>query len=64
MEENNPVLGYDENDKPIIQPKGRVYTQAFIECRQCKYPISAIGGPRYNSICIKCYMEEHSKYPK
>lgn len=64
MKENNPILGYDKDDKPIIQPKGYIYTQAFIMCRECNRPISPMGGPRYNSICVGCYMEHHSKYPK
>lgn len=58
MEENNPVLGYDENNNPIIQPRGYIYTQAFILCRECNNPISSVGGPMYNSICIQCYNPE------
>ena len=54
-QENNPILGYD-GDKPIIQPKGMVYTQAFILCRDCRYPISTHGGPRYNAVCVECYV--------
>ncbi len=56
-QENNPILGYD-NGKPIIQPKGMVYTQAFILCRDCRYPISARGGPRYNAVCVECYKRD------
>jgi len=59
-----PIIGYDGDNKEIRQPKGMVYTQAFIICSQCNQPISSHGGPRYNSICMSCYMEEHSKYPK
>jgi hypothetical protein len=53
--ENNPILGYD-NDEPIIQPNGMVYTRAFIFCRECNKPISAHGGPRYNAVCVECYV--------
>jgi hypothetical protein len=55
----NEILGYSKTDsgqwEPIIQPRGYVYTAAFILCQQCKDPISSHGGPRYNSLCIFCY---------
>jgi hypothetical protein len=63
MKQDAPILGYYENGKEIKQPKGWIYTQAFIMCRQCYKPISPIGGPAYNSICLSCYMENNSKYP-
>lgn len=53
-----PVIGYDESGKEIRQPKGWIYTQAFIMCRECNKPISSHGGPRYNSVCIQCYNKE------
>lgn len=52
------ILGYTEREgswEPIIQPRGYIYTQAFILCRECGGSISSHGGPRYNSLCLKCY---------
>ena len=34
--------------------RGMVVTQAFILCTSCGGAISSSGGPRYNSICLKC----------
>ena len=34
--------------------KGYVATAAFILCSSCNGPISSHGGPRYNSLCLKC----------
>lgn len=53
------IKGYapteDGGWEPIIQPKGYIYTMAFILCAQCRYPVSSIGGPRYGSLCLSCY---------
>ena len=54
----NPVLGYAETERgwePIVQPSGRIYTQAFILCKKCRAAISGHGGPRYNSLCLECF---------
>lgn len=59
MKNVGEVLGYTQQDdgsfKAIIQPKGYIYTRAFILCRECGTAISAHGGPRYNSVCPHCY---------
>jgi hypothetical protein len=56
---NLDILGYSKLDdhewQPIIQPRGRVYTQAFILCAHCTNVISSHGGPRYGSVCLTCY---------
>lgn len=56
--EDSPILGYTYHDgywKQIVQPKGFIYTQAFILCTGCGTSISSHGGPRYNSYCLSCY---------
>ncbi len=59
MLNNVPVLGYTELSdgtfKPIVQPSGMIYTQAFILCRECDKHISPVGGPAWKSICVECY---------
>ena len=41
--------------EPIYAPRsGYVTTQAFILCSSCGGAISSSGGPRYNSLCLKC----------
>lgn len=51
-------IGYEQVGEkwvPIVQPsKGYIYTAAVIFCRNCKDVISGMGGPRYNSVCLKC----------
>ncbi len=54
------VLGYTllENNtyEPIYEPKrGYITTQAFIACFECGSAISSCGGPRHNSLCLKCF---------
>ncbi len=54
------VIGYTEREdgvwETIEEPKpGYIVTMAFILCRECKGAISSVGGPRYNSVCLKCY---------
>lgn len=61
VQENNPIIGYDEDNNPIRQPRGMVYTQAFIMCSKCNKPISSHGGPRYNSVCVECHNKENPK---
>ena len=52
-EEEQEVIGYTL--EPIYKPKrGSVVTQAFIMCSSCGDAISSNGGPRYNSVCLKC----------
>lgn len=47
------VIGYTL--EPIYKTEpGVIVTQAFILCHSCNAAISATGGPRYNSICLKC----------
>lgn len=61
MKLEGPILGYDKDGKYIIQPKGWIYTLAFILCTDCKEPISSVGGPRYGSRCVPCYLKtEHT----
>lgn len=62
MKLKGPILGYDADDKAIIQPHGYVYTQAFILCCECNQPISPIGGPRYGSRCPPCYIKQGHTY--
>lgn len=51
--ETRDPIGYTL--KPIYAPhRGSIVTQAFILCHSCNAAISATGGPRYNSICLKC----------
>ena len=46
-------IGYEL--EPIYAPRpGYVTTQAFILCSSCGGAISSSGGPRYNSVCLKC----------
>jgi len=41
--------------EPIYATKrGYVTTQAFILCSSCNGAISSNGGPKYNSVCLKC----------
>lgn len=54
------ILGYTllENNtyEPIYEPKrGYITTQAFIICYECRAAISGCGGPRHNSLCLKCF---------
>jgi hypothetical protein len=52
-EEEREVIGYTL--EPIYKPKrDSVVTQAFILCSSCGGAISSNGGPRYNSLCLKC----------
>ena len=51
------VLGWTRVEggwEAIIQPRNYIYTCAFILCTACRKTISAYGGPRYNSYCLKC----------
>ena len=56
---HHEILGYSKTTEgrwePIIQPRGMIYTHAFILCKQCKEAISTSGGPRYDSLCVFCY---------
>jgi hypothetical protein len=56
-----PVVAIDDGDpigytlEPIYATKrGYITTQAFILCTSCGGAISSNGGPRYNSLCLKC----------
>jgi len=54
------VIGYTEREDGVWETieeakHGYIYTQAFILCRECEGAISSVGGPRYNSVCLKCY---------
>ena len=41
--------------EPIYEPRrGTIVTQAFILCSSCGGAISGTGGPRYNSLCLRC----------
>lgn len=60
MNKDDIIIGYTLTDKdtyePIYEPKrGFVYTQAFITCYECRTAISSCGGPRHNSLCLKCF---------
>ncbi len=60
MHNDDTIIGYTRTGKdtyePIYEPKrGFVYTQAFIICHECNTAISGCGGPRHNSLCLKCF---------
>lgn len=57
-EKDGDILGYYDDGKPIIQPRGYIYTCAFILCSECKTPISGYGGPAYGSLCVPCHDKE------
>jgi hypothetical protein len=61
--EHVPVIGYDKLGQPIRQPRGLIYTQAFILCCQCNAPISGHGGPRYGSVCLSCHDKTKKENP-
>ena len=53
VQEDREPIGYTL--EPIYATKrGYVTTQAFILCTSCNGAISSNGGPRYNSVCLKC----------
>jgi hypothetical protein len=53
MNEEPKVIGYTL--EPIYEtPRGMIVTQAFILCASCGGAVSATGGPRYNTLCLKC----------
>jgi hypothetical protein len=58
MKLEGPVLGYYENGKQIIQPKGWIYTAAFILCSKCGAAISGHGGPAPGAVCVPCHDKE------
>jgi hypothetical protein len=58
MNLEGPVIGYYENGKQIIQPKGFIYTQAFILCSKCNAAISDHGGPALGAVCVPCHDKE------
>lgn len=62
MKLKGPIIGYDADDKAIIQPHGFIYTQAFILCSTCNTAISGHGGPRFGSRCPPCYLKEGHTY--
>jgi hypothetical protein len=54
------ILGYEltntDTYEPIYEPKRRyITTHAFITCFECGSAISFSGGPRHNSLCLKCF---------
>ncbi len=52
VEDREPI-GYEL--RPIYAPRrGTVVTQAFILCSSCGGAVSSTGGPRYNSLCLRC----------
>jgi hypothetical protein len=52
VEDREPI-GYEL--QPIYAPRrGTVVTQAFILCSSCGGAVAPNGGPRYNSLCLKC----------
>lgn len=58
---DQPILGYDKDDKPIHETKrGYIYTAACILCRECGEIIRGMGGPKHGSICTPCHDKEHS----
>ena len=53
MTDERRVIGYTL--EPIYEtPPGFIATHAFILCTSCGSAISGSGGPRYNSLCLKC----------
>ena len=66
LDDMDMILGYTLREdgvwEAIIQPRGYIYTCAFILCTSCRKPISGYGGPRYNSYCLECF-DEMSRMP-
>lgn len=57
--QKDKVIGYYTDGTAILEPKsGMIYTQAFIHCSNCKETISAIGGPAFGALCVKCFKYE------
>ena len=53
MQNDRNIIGYTL--EPIYETaRGAVATHDDIMCRSCDADISVTGGPRYNSICVKC----------
>lgn len=51
--EGRAIIGYAL--EPIYETKrGMIVTQAFILCHSCGGAVSSTGGPRYNTVCLKC----------
>ena len=51
--EDRAVIGYTL--EPIYETnRGMIVTQAFILCHSCGDAVSSTGGPRYNTVCLKC----------
>jgi hypothetical protein len=59
MKLEGPVLGYYANGKQIIQPRGYIYTAAFIMCCKCNAPISGHGGPAFGAVCVPCHDKDN-----
>ena len=56
MTSDKKILGYSRTGEPIYPPeKGQITTMAFILCDRCQAVISNVGGPRYGSLCVRCY---------
>ncbi len=57
--EDTPVLGYRANGEPIREcKKGFVYTAAVIACSKCNAFIRGMGGPAFNSLCVRCHEDK------
>jgi hypothetical protein len=56
------LIGYTEREEgfyPMYEAgRGYITTAAFILCKYCRSPIAAMGGPRYDAVCIPCYEKE------
>lgn len=48
---HDEILGFTPIRRP---PKGSIVTQAFILCTDCGKPISPVGGPRREALCVAC----------
>jgi hypothetical protein len=54
--EERKILGYSRTGDPIYPPEeNQITIKAFILCDRCQAVISPVMGPRYGSLCVRCY---------
>ena len=54
--EERKILGYSRTGDLIYPPEeNQITTMAFILCDRCQAVISPVMGPRYGSLCVRCY---------
>lgn len=59
LQPNLEIIGYLVGGDPLVKrPQGTLVTRAFIICCECNKPISSVGGPIYNAVCLDCVKKE------